>query len=55
MVSERLTFSRRIILLVGALVVVRAVNGAVIVWGGRQGGFPRREPTGEGWLWTSAR
>ena len=27
MVSERLTFSRRILLLVGALVVVRAVNG----------------------------
>lgn len=27
MASERLTFSRRIVLLVGALVVVRAVNG----------------------------
>lgn len=36
-------------------VVVRAVQGAVIVWGGRRGASPRREPTGEGWLWTSAR
>lgn len=36
-------------------VVVHAVGGDVVVWGGRRGDGPRRTVIGEGWLWTTAR
>ncbi len=36
-------------------VVVQSVGGAVLVWGGRRVTGARRELTGEGWLWTTAR
>lgn len=32
-------------------VVVNAVDGTVLVWGGQRGMAPRRDVTGEGWLW----